>query len=229
MARTSHHELTEQRTISTQVLKRLADHMYNRPLISNIKRADYVECLVELILRSVDQGWCLTEPWAPWDLEHARTGARLEVKQSSRLQSWSSPDSTNRPAYPSFDIATHDTYWTTCSEGRNKSWKCSEGGYHTISTERQRHADIYVFAWHGTTEHAVADHREAGQWEFYVTPEAELPPGQQSIGLNPLRDLVQPCTYRSLAQTVANTLPSTSLLKAQLDPPPSECPSRGQQ
>lgn len=82
-----------------------------------------------------------------------------------------------------------------------------------------------MFAWHGRRDPVVADQRKASQWEFFVVPETELPADQQSIGLNPLSNLAQPCSYRSLANRVAEATPyESSRLKAQLHPAPEPCP-----
>ena len=216
MTNDSFDELVRQRQVSDLVVKRLVEHVYDRPLINNVERGAFVECLVEIVMRSADPRWRLTETWDPWDIEHPVTGARLEIKQSSVLQSWPSPPSGGRNATPSFGIPLRDNYW----------WTCPEDEYHTIPTKVQRYADVYVFAWHCETDNAFADHREARQWKFFVVREHELPPGQKSIGLNPLRGLAQPCSYRALAETVTNAIPDSSLLKATLDPPPQQCPTR---
>ncbi len=54
---------------------------------------------------------------------------------------------------------------------------------------RQRHADLYVFAWHPEEDLKSANHRRPDQWKFFVVAESELPPLQDpppktiSIGL----------------------------------------------
>ena len=42
-----------------------------------------------------------------------------------------------------------------------------------------RHADLYVFAWHGDDK-STADHRDSRRWEFYVVAKRDLPE-QKSI------------------------------------------------
>lgn len=70
-------------------------------------------------------------------------------------------------------------------------------------TQRQRHADLYVFAWHPVIDADVADHLHADQWEFFVVAETCLPE-QNSIGLGPLiqlvehHDLAEHCGYDEL-------------------------------
>ena len=208
----SFHDFVAQRQITDLVMRRVVDHVYNRPLINNVERADYVECLVELIMQSADPRWRLTESWDPWDVEHPN-GARIEVKQSSALQSWSrsSPANTN----PRFDISISEWCWV----------RCDQGEYHSVPTEGRRLADVYVFAWHEGSDRELADHRNASQWEFFVLPESELPPSQRSISLNPLRRRARPCSYRSLALTVTRAIPRDDRLKAQLHAFPEPCPT----
>ncbi|MCY4622485.1 MAG: hypothetical protein OXD34_11735 [bacterium] len=208
----SFHDYVTQRQITDLVMRRVAEHVYDRPLINNVERADYVECLVELIMQSADPRWRLTETWDAWDVEHTGTGVRIEVKQSSALQIWSgqSPTKTN----PRFDISIREWDWL----------RCTHGEYHSFRSAGLRSADVYVFAWHGKSDRELADHRKASQWEFFVVPETELPADQQSIGLNPLRGLVQPCTYRSLADRVTEAIPDdSSRLKASLVRAPDPC------
>ena len=203
------HDFVTQRQIHDLVVQRLVERVFNQPLINNAERGAYVECLVELAMKSVDPRWGLTGTWDPWDLEHSETRARIEIKQSSILQRWniSAPPvkSTGR-----FDIAPHEGYWWTYSDGKTR-W---------VPTDLRRHADIYVFARHCEDRPAHADHRQARQWEFFVVPEPELPPGQKSISLNPLHGLVETCDYRALAETVTRALPDPALLKVNLTPPP---------
>ena len=209
----SFHEFVTQRQITDLVMRRVAEHVYDRPLINNVERADYVECLVELIMQSADPRWRLTETWDAWDVEHSETGARIEVKQSSALQNWSGPSSAKAEASPRFDISVREWDWL----------RCAQDEYHSFPSEGGRSADAYVFAWHGESDEAFADHRTASQWEFLVVPESELP-AQKSIGLNPLRKLARPCTYQSLAREVLEAIPDQSLLKAKRYVVPEPCP-----
>ncbi|MCY3539270.1 MAG: hypothetical protein OXH10_05415, partial [bacterium] len=185
-----------QRQITDLVLRRVAEHVYDRPLINNVERADYVECLVELIMQSADPRWCLTETWDSWDVEDLKTGARVEVKQSSVLQSWSGTSSAKTKASPRFDISAPKWVWA----------KNAQGKYQFVCSQGRRPSDVYVFAWHGESDKAFADHRMASQWEFFVVPESKLP-DQKGIGLKPLRKLARRCEYESLAETVLEAIP----------------------
>ena len=152
---------------------------YSKRVMNNVHRSDYVEAIVALALR--DSGWSRTEPWDAWDCEHA-SGARLEVKQSAAAQAWASG---GRHSPPRFDIRPRTGYWDEEGEWVSK---------------RGRHADVYVFAWHGEPQE-TADQRDPGSWEFYVIPERGLPQ-QKTIGLNPIRRLTDPCGIEGLAAAV---------------------------
>ena len=206
-------DLVVQRHIHDLVVRRFVERVFDQPLINNAERGAYVECLVELAMKSADPRWRLLGTWDPWDLEHSGTFARIEVKQSSAHQTWR----TGPPPVRSsgrFDIAPHEGYWWTYPDGETQ-W---------VPIDLRRHADIYAFAWHSVDRPAYADHRQARQWRFFVVPEHRLPPDQKSIGLNPLRDLAEPCEYDHLAETATTAMPDLDLLKVNLAPPP-ESPS----
>ena len=172
---------------------------YDRPVINNRERADYVECLVALALGA---GWDLTVAegwdWAPWDCQHS-SGARLEVKQGAARQPWDR-DMVAPARLARFDIAPRAGYWN--ADGSR--WVDRPG----------RPADVYVFAWHGEGRRDAADHRDAGQWRFFVTAERALPLGQKSISLTALAALADPCGIDGIRKAVDSELPVRSELKA---------------
>jgi hypothetical protein len=65
---------------------------------------------------------------------------------------------------------------------------------------RGRHADIYVFAHHPVADN-TADHREAGQWRFYVVPTIRLP-AAKSIGLTAVKALAPSVEWSALSSAV---------------------------
>ena len=139
--------------------------MFDKPIIQNDLRGIYAEALVsELVGRDWQN---VGSAWSGWDLEHT-DGTRLEVKNSAARQSWSTPESKTLLAR--FKIGAPKGHWENGS-----NWVNSIG----------RLADAYIFAWHGD-ETDTADHRDAGQWEFFVVRSDRLPE-QSYIGLNPLR------------------------------------------
>ena len=163
---------------------------YDRPVMNNIHRGEYLECLVAEILGSDWKlPWTIGHDWAPWDLEHS-SGTRIEVKQSAALQPWHAGNSGRRTS-PRFDISPRTGYWTLDS-----SWIDRPG----------RVADIYVFGWHSESEESVADHRAPEQWTFFVVPPSSLPATQKSIGLASLKRLVGATGYESLAPAVQETV-----------------------
>ena len=177
-------ELLRQRTLET-VLKR-----FDREIMNNIHRAEYVECLVANLLGDAwtlpwTEGW----DWASWDLRHG-SGTTLEIKQSAARQPWHR-EANFRPRPPRFDIAARKGYWT-----RESEWIDEPG----------RAADLYVFAWHSETDVKLADHRDPEQWAFYVVPTVNLPAGQNSIGLAGIETLTPVVQAEGLAPAVRRLL-----------------------
>ncbi len=174
---------------------------YDTPVMSNVYRADYVECLVVLALGTDwwltwERGW----DWAAWDIQHI-SGARLEVKQAAARQSW---DREKRAPYrsPRFDVAPRTGYWT--EDGSR--WVDCPG----------RPADIYVFAWHDERREGYADHRDPRQWLFFAVGEQHLPRNGKSIGLKRLGAIVSPRRIADLKHAVENACPARAHLKAAL-------------
>ena len=173
---------------------------YDKAIMNNTHRAHFVECLIALALGDQwqltwQQGW----DWAAWDLE-SQSGVRLEVKQAAARQSWDPPETPQR--HPRFDIAPRNGYWT--ADG--SQWK----------DLRARHADIYVFAWHGESRAELCDQTNAEQWLFYVLPENTLPGNQKSIGLAALDKLAAPRRIGELKSAVIEVCPSPQERKAAL-------------
>lgn len=165
---------------------RMLERQYDCALMNNVNRSVYVECLIAEAL-DAHLPWLDGEHWAAWDLELC--GCRIEVKQSAAMQPWQKMnESRSRPA---FDIAARSGYWT-------------EGGDWIEAAGRQ--ADIYVFAWHPEERLALADHRRADQWRFYVVAARDLPETQKSIGLRSLAALCSDVGYVDLRTTVKQTM-----------------------
>ena len=187
------------------ILRGLVKRVYEQPLINNVERGAYIEHMIELAL---GEQWCLTWPWAPWDLQHEETLARIEIKQSAARQPWHRRRPPESPA-------------TRGSFGINKA---SEVYYLADGTEcrtpLQRHADLYVFAWHPENGWDSADHRRPNQWKFFVAAESNLPkppePKAMTIGIKKLEKLsgVESGGYDELAAMVAKVLVSLGRLKA---------------
>ena len=159
---------------------------YDRPVMNNVHRAEYGECMVaELLEPNWVLPWMDGYDWAPWDL-HDGSGMKIEIKQSAALQTWQAGRGEQARS-PRFDIAPRKGYWTA-----DATWIDNPA----------RPANIYVFAWHPEMEESVADHRSPGQWKFFVVPSDRLPPEQRSIGLAGLKRLAEAVGFESLASTV---------------------------
>ncbi|MYA39948.1 MAG: hypothetical protein F4194_04620 [Acidimicrobiia bacterium] len=187
-----------------RIVRRLFDQLYNRPIIDNVDRGVYVEYMVELALQETDARWECMPGWSLWDLEHRDSGARIEVKQSAKRQTWSSYLQSAVSA-PRFSIAPTKWYW----DNATGIW---------FETEPQRWADLYIFAYHPKDNEDIADHRRTEQWEFYLVPELDLPRSQKRIGLNPVRKIGSRCRFEELAGNVTRVISNLPRLKA--DPPP---------
>ena len=197
--------------IHQRTVERLVQRVYDQPLINNVERGTYVEHMVELALG--EQQWRLTWPWASWDLEHRANYARIEIKQSAAR----AIDHNKRPCDPppptigKFAIKPSDHYYL--QNGK------------LVKTKLQRHAHLYVFAWHPEEDLKIADHRRPDQWEFFVVPErCLLPPEKKGIALGPLKKLVDDCDlaefgdYEALPAMVTKvleSLPENSLMAAR--------------
>lgn len=203
MPRSPIERIVVQRLAHQLATQRLVDRVYNQPVIGNVERGAYVECLIELALSDLRPPWSLTGTWDAWDLEQAESGARIEVKQSAALQTWTPNDAPSGGAPPTFDIAPRSGYYGA------DGWPASE--------PPQRLADLYVMAWHAETDSSIADHRLPDQWRFYVVPEHRLPPGQKRIGLGPLSRLAEACGFDELAAEVERAMAELPALKAELN------------
>lgn len=162
-----------------------SDIAFGQPLIVNYLRGLVAEVIVKAAL-GLEWRWCSGD-WAGWDFEHAN-GTKLEVKQSAARQSWTQ---TAKVSSPRFDIAARAGRWD------GSTWIA--GG-----DELQRHADVYVFAWHPVTDE-TADHRAPEQWMFYVVPTVNLP-ATKSLSLARVKVLADPSSFHDLATTVAGCL-----------------------
>lgn len=191
-------------SVHDRVVTRLLDQLYNQAIINNVDRGAYVEYMVELALQEVDPKWECMPGWSLWDLEHGDSGARIEVKQSAKLNPWS-VGSSGASSAPRFSIAPTKSYW----DDSTGMW---------LETEPQRWADLYVFAYHPEDRKCLADHRLPEQWEFYLVPERDLPPLQRTIGLNPVQSMGFRCGFEELGGNVARVISDLPRLRA--DSPP---------
>lgn len=172
---------------------------HKRPIMSNVDRTGFVECLVRMLLGTEwELMWILGDDWAPWDIEHSLSGARIEIKQSAARQSWH-PQNVSIGRAPRFDIAPRRRYSPT-----KRRW----------TGKPARVADVYIFCWHPEARRQVADHRDPGQWEFIVVPTERLPAGQKTIGLQRVCELGESVRADHLASVVETLLQGCTLERA---------------
>lgn len=169
----------EDASFADRIVARISADFFGQAILSNLVRPHYVERMIALAL---EPDWALkSADWAGWDLQ--RGDCRVEVKQSAALQTWSdrmSPGS--RRGADRFDIRVRGGHWID-----GVTWNAKAG----------RQADIYIFAWHGGTDRGTTDHRRAGQWEFYVVAERDLP-AQKTISLARVRRMTSPVSLGAL-------------------------------
>jgi hypothetical protein len=159
------------------LISRITSRLFGQPILNNVVRGEVVE---EMCLMALEPAWRHAGgDYGAWDLEHPKTGLRIQIKQSAARQSWG-----NSISSPTFSIA-HKT-------GRYDGAKWI--------SERSRNADIFIFGWHPLTDD-TADHRIADQWQFFVVPEHKLP-SQKSIRLTNIQRLAAPCSWLELGDSV---------------------------
>ncbi len=81
-----------------------------------------------------------------------------------------------------------------------QAWEQAEPSQSRFEFKPPGTTDIYLFAWHGHWRNAA--HSDIMQWQFFVVPERDLPE-QKSIGVNPLTEIVAPCTFEELRDGAA--------------------------
>lgn len=164
---------------SEAIVQAIVAEKLNIPIMENNWRGEYVE---QLVLQALGSGFRhLGGDWAGWDIEQ-ETGLRIEVKQSAARQTWTGDD---KPFHGRFDISPR--------KGRYEGAKWV--------SEQGRAADLYVFAWHGVTDPAVADHRDPEQWIFRVVPSTRLPL-QKTIAQSVLANIWPAVTVKVLRAAV---------------------------
>ena len=179
-----------------RVLSNLFDRLYGGSIIRNDLRGELVEEIVGLAL--APQWQLCGGDWGACDLRHEASGLTIQVKQSAARQSWVIGTKGSSP--PRFSIAVK----TGRYEGAD--WIPGAG----------RNADIFIFAWHGTTG-ADCDHADPAQWAFFVVSEAALP-AQKSLGLQELARLAQAVDFSGLNAAVLALMPGNSVADGQLAP-----------
>lgn len=115
-------------------------------LVSNATRGVLAEYIVGLALRCVDG--CARAEWDACDLRTPQ-GNSVEVKSAAYVQTWHQ----RALSKISFDITP------------TNGW---EAATNTVSAERKRQADVYVFCLLKHMDKATVSPLNLDQWEFYV-------------------------------------------------------------
>ena len=68
---------------------------------------------------------------------------------------------------------------------------------------------------HQVGDPETADHRDPGQWRFFVVPEKRLPSEKKTLSLNLLRKLCEEIGYEQMASDVAAKLAEIGMLKCR--------------
>jgi len=163
---------------SAEVIAKVAEAAFGRPLVTNVLRGHVAEAIVALALEP-EWDWCSAD-YSGWDFERS-DGLRLEVKHSAARQSWA----TTKPSKAIFDVAARTGYWVSSTE-----WIAGIG----------RAAHLYIFAHHGIYDDH-ADHRDPSQWDFYVVPTSALPDIKQ-ISLGTIKTITTAVSIDELAAAV---------------------------
>lgn len=182
----------------SETVARASDAAFGKPLVTNVLRGLLVEAMIANVIEP-EWLWCAAD-YSSWDFERA-DGMRLEVKQSSYLQTWAPP--THGKVSPSFDIRERSGRW--------------EGAVFIEDAGRAAH--LYVFAYHDVRDE-TADHRDPEQWAFFVVQTSKLPKTQR-LSLNSVRQLAAPVLIDRLHQCVADV---SAAIKTLTTPPPSAAP-----
>ena len=162
-----------------EVVEKASDAAFGKALVTNVLRGHLVEAMIALALEP-EWTWCGAD-FASWDFERS-DGVRLEVKQSSRRQSWATMATTK--IAPRFDV--------TARTGRYEG--------NTFIPEPGRAAHLYIFAYHDCNDE-TADHRDPAQWEFFVMS-ANMLPNVAHLGLGSIRRMTPSVSIAGLATKV---------------------------
>jgi hypothetical protein len=156
----------------------------------------YLSCLTDnttrgvlaefLVAKAVGAKAQMRTEWDAYDVE-APDGTKIEVKSSSRWQTWGQA----KPSALSFRIAP------------TLAWDTDSG---TFGGVKRRHADVYVFAVLDCDGKADLNPLDLAQWTFYVLATAILDaerPTSESIGVGGLKQLgAVECGYAGLRDAV---------------------------
>jgi hypothetical protein len=151
----------------------------------NTARGFLAEFLVAQAVRSQAP---IRVEWAAHDVD-ADDGARLEVKSSGFLQSWTQAT----PSAPSYSFK---------SVRATRVWDETQGDYREVDPEGR--VDAWVFALQSCRDPDAYDPLDVDQWEFRVVPHRQLlASGQTSARLSFFERIgIKPSGFADLADAV---------------------------
>ena len=152
-------------------------------ILSNATRGRFAEFIVATAA-SIDKN-TLRDEWSAYDLV-TPDGIKLEIKSAAYVQSWF------QRSLSKISFSTKAAlYWDSLT---NKQ-----------SSEKKRHADVYVFCLLHHDNKLTIDPLNMNHWEFYILATKELNDytrSQHSITLKSLQSLTNQITYDKLAETI---------------------------
>lgn len=155
-------------------------------LLSNATRGVLAEYLVA---RALGASEAVRAEWDSFDIM-TENGIRVEVKSSAYLQSW------NQKQLSRIVFSTRPTH----------AWDAETN---TLSEERKRQADVYVFCLLHHNDKATVDPLDLSQWSFFVISTEQLNASigdQKSIGLRALKKIgAKEVDYNGIAAAVQST------------------------
>ena len=152
-------------------------------ILSNATRGRFAEFIVATAI-NIDKT-ALRDEWSAYDLETI-DGIKLEIKSAAYVQSWFQRSFSKI----SFSIKAA-LYWDSLT---NKQ-----------SSEKKRHADVYVFCLLHHDNKLTVDPLNLNHWEFYILSTKELNEytrSQHSITLKSLQRLTNSVSYDKLHETI---------------------------
>jgi hypothetical protein len=152
-------------------------------ILSNATRGRFAEFIVATAT-GIDMK-TVRDEWGAFDLE-TPDGIKLEIKSSAYAQSW------HQRAHSKITFSIKPT----------AAW---DKETNTYSTEKKRHADVYVFCLLHHKDKATIDPLNMNQWEFYVLPTQALNDytrSQHSITLASLQRLTKAVEYDKLDEVI---------------------------
>jgi hypothetical protein len=173
-------QMVQQQLDACAVRCRAEDFLFGKPLVVNVYRSVLVEAMLDIALGD-DWKWVAGD-YAPFDFRHSDQ-TRLEVKQASYHQSWTSTAKQK----PTFDVAKRTGFF--------------EGELWTEHAQPARNTDLYVFGHHGVEDRSLADHRRPDQWHFAVI-DATLLGAEKTLSRKRLTEMSGWCAIDQVLEEV---------------------------